>query len=230
MKSYGGRTATPKPLVHGGNRSARADDPRLDDRSPDLWDTQLSSAARRLLTEGVRCFAAHGFQATSTRDIAARAGLSPSALYVHFATKEQLLYAMTRMGHSRILDEVRNVPVTDAASHLRALVSHLVAWHARHHMLGRVGTGDLMALEPTHYEDILRLRREILGMVRHAIGRGVSAGAFYPVDAHGVARAVVSMGIDVARWYPMEGTASPETLGENYAELALRMVGMAGDG
>lgn len=35
-------------------------------------------------------FAAKGFHATTTRDIAGRAGLSPAGVYVHFASKEDL--------------------------------------------------------------------------------------------------------------------------------------------
>jgi hypothetical protein len=39
------------------------------------------------------------------------------------------------------------------------------------------------------------------------------------------ALALLSLGIDIARWYRDEGTWTPEDIGDNYAELALRIVG-----
>jgi hypothetical protein len=39
-----------------------------------------------------------------------------------------------------------------------------------------------------------------------------------------VARAILSMGIDVARWYDPGGRDSPAALGALYADLAARMV------
>jgi hypothetical protein len=39
---------------------------------------------------------------------------------------------------------------------------------------------------------------------------------------------VLSLGIDVARWFRDEGRWSPEQVAEHYRQLALRMVGVAG--
>jgi hypothetical protein len=39
------------------------------------------------------------------------------------------------------------------------------------------------------------------------------------------ALALLSLGVDTARWYRDEGDWSPEDVAEHYAELALRMVG-----
>src|SRR3954447_6240173 len=78
-------------------------DPRLQDESPGLWNEQLGPIVRSLLTSAVRCFAANGYHATTTRDIAGGVGLSPSALYVHFPSKELVLYEIIRSGHERSL-------------------------------------------------------------------------------------------------------------------------------
>jgi hypothetical protein len=39
-----------------------------------------------------------------------------------------------------------------------------------------------------------------------------------------VVRGILSLSIDLARWYRLDGSDTPEQLGEFYAELALRMV------
>src|SRR5215469_9371188 len=106
---------TPQDLEH---------DPQLRDDSPELWPEELSEVARKLLTSAVRCFAANGYHATTTRDIAAGVGLSPAAMYVHFPTKELLLFEIIRCGHQRALDDLRTPEVAqagDAATTLQVL-------------------------------------------------------------------------------------------------------------
>jgi tetracycline repressor-like protein len=48
-----------------------------------LWQGVRPEAARRLLISALDLFARQGLHGTTTRDIAARAGMSPAALFVH---------------------------------------------------------------------------------------------------------------------------------------------------
>ena len=61
------------------------------------------ASSRRLLQAALDAFAAQGYRATTTRDIAQRAGLSPAGVYVHFGSKADLLGAISRVGHDTIL-------------------------------------------------------------------------------------------------------------------------------
>ena len=205
--------------------SERTLPPSLPDRSAQLWDGQRGAVARSLLTSGVRCFAASGFHATTTRDITAAVGLSPGALYVHFPSKEHVLFEIVRTGHVRSLETLREAdPDGTAVSYLRSLVARFVAWHAHHHVAARVSQYELAALTPGHYADILELRRQTTDMFRQAVIRGIDEGAFAAVDVHRVVRAMLSLGVDLARWYRTGGPDSPEQLGDFYADLALGMV------
>jgi AcrR family transcriptional regulator len=200
------------------------------DNSAQLWDGHRGEVARSLLTSGVRCFAASGYHATTTRDITAAVGLSPGALYVHFPSKEHLLFEIIRTGHAMSLDALAEADVGgNALSRLRSLVARHVAWHARHHVAARVCQYELGALAPEHYAEILELRRQYTAIFRHAVIRGIDEDAFAPVDVHRVVRAIHSLGIDLVRWYRSEGPDSPEQLGDFYAELALGMVTSAGN-
>ena len=58
------------------------------------------------MLSGLRSFAEHGFHATTTRDIAGGAGMSPAALYVHFPSKAALLFEISRSGHESALNLV----------------------------------------------------------------------------------------------------------------------------
>ncbi len=188
---------------------------------------QRSAAVERLLDAAAEAFADKGFHATTTRDIAARVGLSPAAVYVHFATKEDLLYELSLVGHQAALGIViaaaERAP-GDPAGQLQAVVSDFAAWHARHRRTARVVQYELAALTPQHREVIRRLRREIQARVRDLLTSGVAAGAFVVPDVPGTALALLSLVVDVARWYDPAGARSPEDVGALYADLALRMV------
>jgi AcrR family transcriptional regulator len=204
-----------------------ADDPRLQDDSPDLWREELSEVPRGLLTSAVRCFASNGFHATTTRDIAEGTGLSPAALYVHFPSKELVLYEIIKAGHERVLTHIQDPSVLaldGSAERLGAIVSRYTAWHARHHVAARVCQFELTGLTAEHYDEVLEVRHRTNEFFRAAVARGVADQSFAQVDVKRVTRAMLSLSIDLVRWYRLEGTDSPELLGEFYADLALKMV------
>ena len=203
-----------------------AADPRLEDESQDLWKPELGDVDKALLTSAVRCFAANGYHATTTRDIAMGVGLSPAALYVHFPSKELVLFEIMRAGHERALACVRD-PAIEAAGgapqRLAAMVSRYTAWHARHHVAARVCQFELAGLTPGHYDEIIQLRHQTNGVFRTAVEKGVAENTFVAGDVNRLVRGMLSLSIDLVRWYRLDGSDSPEELGDFYAELALRM-------
>lgn len=185
------------------------------------------ASARRLLIAAVDAFAARGYHGTSTRDIADRAGLSPAGVYVHFASKEDLFYRITLLGHQQTLNNavlaVQSVGSAGPARRLHAVIEAQTTWQARHHTTARVVEYDLPALSAEHYEEISSLRRRIATLVRGVLEEGSNAGVFDVPDVDGTTLALLSMVTDVARWYPSNTRQSPEELGKLYADLALRM-------
>lgn len=194
----------------------------------EAWEQAGPPAARRLLTAAVDAFAARGYHGTSTRDIADRAGLSPAGVYVHFASKEELLYRISLLGHQETLRsalEAQAAPGPDAgpAERLRSVVRAQTTFEARHHTTARVVEYDLPSLSPEHFAEVNALRRQITAVVRGILADGVRAGVFDVPDVDGTALALLSMITDVARWYPANSRQTPEQLGALYADLALRM-------
>ncbi len=182
---------------------------------------------RRLLDAGLEAFGRRGFHGTTTRDIAAAAGLSPAALYVHHRSKEELLYLICREGHEELLARLRAADAGggDPARRLAMFVRTWVFVHIEGHLMARVINDELDALDDAHREEILRARRALKQMLAGIVTAGVAAGAFDVVDGPLTVRAILSMGIDIARWYRDEGRWTPEEIAGRYAALALRMVG-----
>ncbi|MBO0653324.1 TetR family transcriptional regulator [Streptomyces triculaminicus] len=193
------------------------------------WADVTPDAARRLLTAAVEAFAERGYHATTTRDIAGRAGMSPAALYIHYRTKEELLYRISGVGHRLALGILRQARdgAGTPAERLADAVRRFVRWHAEHHTTARVVQYELGALGEEHYAEIVALRRDTDGAVRDIIEDGVAAGDFDVPDVRGTTLAVLSLCIDVARWFNADGKRSPGEVGELYASLVLRMVGCA---
>lgn len=191
------------------------------------WAEVTPDAARRLLVAAVEAFAERGYHATTTRDIAGRAGMSPAALYIHYKTKEDLLHRISRIGHDKALDIVRSAAQGggSAAERLTDAVRSFVRWHAGQHTTARVVQYELEALGPEARAEIVALRRQTDAAVRGIIADGVAAGDFDVPDVPGTTLAVLSLCIDVARWFNVDGPRTPDEVGALYADLVLRMVG-----
>ena len=189
------------------------------------------ASSRRLLQAALDAFAAQGYRATTTRDIAQRAGLSPAGVYVHFGSKADLLGAISRIGHDAILrmSEQAIAQGQDPADRLSRFVRTFAAWHAAHHGVARVIQYELRELTPTAFEEARERRRRFDQIVQAELRRGNETGVFAVGDVGGTALAILSLCIDVARWYGATSRRSPAAIGDLYADLVLRMVRSDGE-
>lgn len=174
----------------------------------------------------VDAFADRGFHATSTRDIAARANMSPAGVYVHFASKEDLLFELCRHGHVLALEVVNTArqSATTAPAQIVAIVSAFARWHAEQFRTARIVQYEFPHLTPGHREEVMTLRRQIDDVVRDVLRAGAASGDFDISDAAMTTLALQSLTIDVARWYGPGIRRTPEAIGAAYGELALRLV------
>ena len=183
----------------------------------------------RLFEAAADAFADKGFHATTTRDIASRAGLSPAGVYVHFASKEDLLFQLSRVGHEAARDALAAAAAQAASptAALQEVISAFATWHAEQHQVARIVQYEFRHLSPDHQREVLTLRREIDQVVERIITDGVASGDFTVEDTRVTALAALSLVVDVARWYHPGVKRTPEEIGVSYGRLALRLVGAA---
>jgi AcrR family transcriptional regulator len=212
---------SPTPLSETAVLAALAPEGGRHEAVGDVTDTAV-----RIMLAAADAFAERGFHATTTRDIASRAGLSPAGVYVHFASKEVLLFELSRRGHARARDLL--VAAADQAATpteaLRALIGGFSRWHAEHYELGRIVQFEFRHLSPEHREAVLGLRKEIDGVVAGVLRDGVATGEFEVDDVPVTALALLSMAIDVARWYAPDVRRTPADIETSYGDLAVRLV------
>jgi AcrR family transcriptional regulator len=77
-------------------------------------------------------FATFPVDEVTVLDIAGAVGMTPAAVYYHFASKEQILLEGLQRFSKELLEEVRtHLPTDGDGDQLPALVSHVLAWARR---------------------------------------------------------------------------------------------------
>lgn len=187
----------------------------------------VTETALRLMEAAADAFADKGFHATTTRDIAGRAGLSPAGVYVHFASKEDLLFSICERGHTAARDMLVEAAAAAASptEALYAIVVNFSRWHAEVYRIGRIVQYEFGHLTPVHREIVMDLRKQIDGVVRSVLIDGIERSEFVIDDVPHTALALMSLCIDVARWYQPGIKRSPEEIGATNGRLGLRLVG-----
>jgi AcrR family transcriptional regulator len=185
------------------------------------------TARERLLSAAITAFAAKGFHGTTTRDIATSAGLSPAGVYVHYPSKEELLFSITEEGHRGVLAEMRaaSARADDPAGKLVSIVRAFALWHAERHTRARIVNYELTALTPEHYAVINGIRRLITAELEQVVEAGQLDGSFDVADVRMTTGSLLSLGIDVSRWYQNTGHITPQQIADHHVHLALRIVG-----
>jgi AcrR family transcriptional regulator len=176
----------------------------------------------------VEIFAEQGFHGSSTRQIAKDAGMSPAAVYQHYRSKEDLLYAITWTATKTLADRMESVATQPGSATER--LSRLVSTHAAHnaalHTAARVANAELHSLRPKQRKGIVAIRDGIDALFDDCLREGSRSGEFTLTDLAMTRIALISLGIAVSRWYSPDGRLTPQEVGEIYAMLALRIVGI----
>ncbi|WP_315770719.1 TetR/AcrR family transcriptional regulator [Rhodococcoides kroppenstedtii] len=187
----------------------------------------MSESQQRLLGAARDAFAEKGYYGTSTREIAARAGMSPAAMYIHFQSKQDMLTRLSIAGHTSALETLRDSLAFSEASatrRLRAAVYAFARWHAENHTTGRVLQHQLDALETENKAQVIRLRHETVSLLRDLVSEGVRTGEFSAPDVDSTTMVVMSLCIDIVRWYPSRELNDPDAVAATIASFAERMV------
>ena len=213
------------PAVRHPRKSALED---VSANSAEVWAGIESESSRRLLLAALDAFAKRGFQAATTREISEGAGMSPAGVYVHYKAKSDLLYEISRIGHKSVLDDVekalRDAP-QDPEQRIRRFVAAFAKWHADHHVVARVIQYELKALPREQFRRIAELRKRFEELLAAELQAGVEAGAFDITELEATTLAILSLCIDLARWYhPSDDHKTSDEVGQLYADLVARMI------
>jgi AcrR family transcriptional regulator len=200
------------------------------DHNAEMWAHIEPESSRLLLLSALDAFLARGFHAATTREIGERAGMSPAAVYVHWKAKHDLLFEISRTGHQAVLDVVEQAleqASDDPVERVYSFVSAFATWHAENHALARVIQYEFKKLPRRQFRQIVEIRDRFEELMRNELAGGAAADVFdvEEADLEGTTLAVLSLCIDLARWYePSPAHSSATAVGELYAGLVIRML------
>lgn len=186
----------------------------------------------RILTEAARLFRERGYDKTSVKLLGERLGVTAPALYYHFESKEDILFAYLESGLRSVLAHTEDaLTARDAGERLRQLVRVYVLFD-----LGALPRGDdysagvfgyfqlVEALRPEQRAQLEKLQREYLDLIRAIIASGVEAGEFDPTDVTVTAFAISGMVVGSCYWYRPGRRLDADAVADHLADLAVRML------
>lgn len=198
--------------------------------SSELLNEHRQNSAKKLLIAAIESFAARGYHGTTTRDIARSAGMSPAALYVHFPSKRDLLFKLTHIMATAMLEDLRRAQAreSDPVRRLVALVSSYVRCNAKMHTAVHVVTFEFDVLTEEQRSAIIDIRRQVNRIFVSCLQQGQAAGLFAFENVQIVRLSIMSMCVSVSTWFSAAGPITPEQLAEQYGQMILKMISAKG--
>lgn len=188
-----------------------------------------------IVHEAAALFAARGYERTSVDAIARAIGISAPALYYHFDSKDEILFATLENTLIRLNGMSRD-GVAAAGPEPAAQLRGFVRAHVQHD----VGNADIMPLlnaglynvdklidelPAAQRRKLTRMQREFLDRLRGILLAGEKQGLFAFENVTTTAFAIIGIVDFAVYWFSSEGALSVEDLADQYSELALRMAG-----
>ena len=204
-----------------------------DDVVGDGGQAELPTTAQRLLTGAIACFASKGYQASTTRDICNQADLSPGALYVYFDSKEHLLFELVQRAHGDLQTALEALPAAAPGDEEQLVVDQirtLTYWHIENRLRARVAQTELPNLSDEHLKTVRAQRAAIEGVLRAPVVAGRESGVFHCADPQLFVRALLSLSIDVIRWYDPRGQYDAEDLAQSNIDILRTYLRFSSDG
>lgn len=187
-----------------------------------------SDAQRQtILNAASLLFIEKGFGGTNINDIADAVGMTRTALYYYFPSKESMLEALTREVTERAGELTKEVAqraeLAPDESLRQLIVQHagLVLSHPLQFRIAERSEGSLPEDQRLAAQAARRaVRKDFVDIIR----RGIDQGVFRPVDADVAAFSILGMCNWCAWWFDSRRGESADTVVETIASLGLHML------
>jgi AcrR family transcriptional regulator len=150
-----------------------------------LRDRNKAEKLARIEKAGRALFAKRGFDATTTRAIAEKAGIGIGTLFLYFPEKKDLLIHLFHRDIAEVeVDIFATLPAAPLAAQLEHVFGKLYAYYARDLALSRVFLPELMFLDPERRQRVTAFTADFLKRVAELIAAAQRRGELrHGVDA-----------------------------------------------
>lgn len=173
----------------------------------------------------VDLIAHHGYEAVTTRQIAAAVGVQAAALYRYFPAKEDLLFDLMRRHMEALIAswDARRPRDADPVARLSAFVDNHIRFHVERRHSTHVSNMELRSLSKERLSQILRLRTAYEKELRTILRDGAESGRLAVDDVGLTAMAIIQMITGVIVWFRPDERLSVEEVARTYLAMTLRL-------
>ena len=189
--------------------------------------TRNDAQRQAILDAASLLFIEKGFGGTNINDIADAVGMTRTALYYYFPSKESMLETLTKEVTGRAGDLSKEVMQRDELAPdegLRQLILRHVGLILSHPLQFRVAERSESSLPQDQQLVAQAARRAVRRSFVDVIRRGVAQGVFRPVDADVAAFSIIGMCNWCAWWFDSGRNEPSEAIAETMASLGLHML------
>ena len=174
-------------------------------------------------------FADKGFDGASIRDIAQTAGLSLSALYYYFPSKQEALYELVHTAYSWYIEHARAV-ISEVADNpidrVTVAVRYLARYRTENISVSTVLIRDTERLTGDNAVQVKELQREAREIIQDLVSAGIADGSFRVDNAALATRAIHSICNSLSLWYRPTGDLTPDMIERDFTQFSLRILGV----
>jgi AcrR family transcriptional regulator len=195
--------------------------------------TRNDSQRQSILDAASLLFIEKGFAGTNINDIADAVGVTRTALYYYFASKELILIALTEEVTEKASQLAQTVSSRDdlpPAEALRQLIEQHAGLILSHPLQFRVVERSESSLPEPHRSAAGAARRTVLEHFVQVVTRGMEEGVFRTINARVAAFSIIGMCNWCAWWFDPDGDVSAEGVAAEIAEFGLRAIASERDG
>lgn len=195
--------------------------------APRSRPTRNDAQRQAILEAASLLFIEKGFGGTNINDIADAVGMTRTALYYYFPSKESMLEALTREVTERagaLTKEVAQRAELPPDKGLRQLIRQHAGLILSHPLQFRIAERSEGSLPEDQRLAAQAARRAVRRDFVEVIRRGIDQGMFRPVDADVAAFSIIGMCNWCAWWFDSRRSESAETVVETIASLGLHML------
>lgn len=193
--------------------------------APKTRPTRSEAQRQTILEAASLLFIQKGFGGTNINDIADAVGVTRTALYYYFPSKETILEALTEEVTEKAGKLAQTVPRRDQLLPDEAL-RQLILRHAGH-ILSHPVQFRVVERSESDLPELRRIaaqnsRRSVLDNFVAVIERGIQNGQFRRTDAHVAAFSIIGMCNWCAWWFDERGQMPADAVATSIADFALR--------
>ena len=177
----------------------------------------------KILEEAVELFYTYGFARASTRQLVGKVGMTSSAIYNHFSSKEEILFSIIKNAGDKVLTKLNAAieEYDDPEECLKQMISSMLYLFSEGGMRKEIAIfiDELYQLPEDLRELCNRQHREIFKLFREKIVEMEQAGKITAIDHTVASFGVLGAMLWVYHWFRDNGRIPMERISEELIRL-----------